>query len=63
MPWFDPLTQQLRELMSDEIFQRQSNGPASATVTYSLTVYGQPLLPVLDDVRLWGRGHIERFTA
>jgi DNA-binding HxlR family transcriptional regulator len=57
------LTQQLRELMSDEIVQRQSNGPAPATVTYSLTDYGRSLVPVLEDVRLWGRGHIERFTT
>jgi DNA-binding HxlR family transcriptional regulator len=57
------LPQQLRELMTDEIVQRQSNGPAPATVTYSLTDYGRSILPVLEDVRLWGRGHIERFTT
>lgn len=57
------LTQQLRELMSDEIVQRQSNGPTPATVTYSLTSYGQSLLPLLEGVRVWGRGHIERFTG
>src|SRR5215472_3358005 len=57
------LTQQLRELMSDEIVQRHSNGPVPATVTYSLTDYGQSLLPLLENARGWGRGHIERFTA
>jgi len=56
------LTQQLRELMSDEIVQRKSNGVVPATVTYSLTDYGQSLVPLVENVRLWGRGHIERFT-
>ena len=56
------LTQQLRELMSDEIVQRHSNGPAPATVTYSLTDYGNSVLPLLENVRVWGRNHIEHFT-
>src|SRR5215468_125206 len=51
------LTQQLRELMSDEIVQRKSNGAVPATVTYSLTDYGQSLVPLVENVRLWGRGH------
>jgi DNA-binding HxlR family transcriptional regulator len=57
------LTQQLRELMSDEIVQRQSNGPAPARVVYSLTDYGKSLLPLVENVRRWGRDHIERFTG
>jgi DNA-binding HxlR family transcriptional regulator len=57
------LTEQLRELMSDEIVQRKSNGAAPATVTYSLTDYGQSLLPLVENVRQWGRGHIEKFTV
>jgi DNA-binding HxlR family transcriptional regulator len=56
------LTQQLREMISDEIVRRESNGAAPATVTYSLTDYGRSLLPLVENVRLWGRGHIERFT-
>jgi DNA-binding HxlR family transcriptional regulator len=56
------LTQQLRELISDEIVQRESNGPPPARVMYSLTSYGHSLLPLVENMRLWGRGHIERFT-
>jgi len=56
------LTQQLRELMSDEIVQRQPTGSIPAPVTYSLTDYGQSLLPLVEDIRHWGRAHIERFT-
>jgi DNA-binding HxlR family transcriptional regulator len=57
------LTQQLRELIGDEIVQRQSNGPTPARVVYSLTDYGKSLLPLVENVRLWGRSHIERFTT
>ena len=57
------LTQQLRELMSDEIVQRQSNGPTPARVVYSLTDYGHSLLPLVENMRLWGRRHIERFNS
>jgi DNA-binding HxlR family transcriptional regulator len=32
-----------------------------ARVVYSLTEYGRSLLPITEAVRLWGRGHIERF--
>src|SRR5215510_5528309 len=34
------LTQQLRELVSDGIVQRQPHGPVPAPVEYSLTEYG-----------------------
>ena len=57
------LTQQLRELVSDEIVVRKSNGAVPATVIYSLTDYGKALLPLVENVRHWGRGHIERFTV
>jgi DNA-binding HxlR family transcriptional regulator len=28
---------------------------------YSLTDYGQSLVPLVEALRRWGRGHIERF--
>jgi DNA-binding HxlR family transcriptional regulator len=56
------LTQQLRELVSDEIVQRQPRGRVPAPVEYSLTAYGRSLLPLVEDVRVWGRAHIERLT-
>ena len=54
------LTQQLRELISDGIVQRQPKGPVPAPVEYSLTEYGQSVLPLAESVRVWGRGHLER---
>ena len=57
------LTQQLRELASDGIVQRQPKGAVPAPVEYSLTEYGQSVIPLVEKVRLWGRKHIERFTS
>jgi DNA-binding HxlR family transcriptional regulator len=57
------LTPQLRELMSDEIVHRQPKGAFPAPVEYSLSDYGRSVLPLVEDVRLWGRTHIERLTS
>lgn len=55
------LTEQLRELIADGIVQRQRTGQRPAPVVYSLTDYGRSLLPIVESVRVWGRGHIDRF--
>ena len=54
------LTQQLRELMSDGIVNRKAKGVVPAPVEYSLTEYGRSVLPLVEDVRVWGRAHLER---
>src|SRR6185295_2087768 len=54
------LTQQLRELMNDGIVNRDPKGAVPAPVEYSLTDYGWSVLPLVENVRLWGRGHLER---
>ncbi|HUR80073.1 MAG TPA: helix-turn-helix domain-containing protein [Thermoanaerobaculia bacterium] len=54
------LTQQLRELAADDIVLREPRGAAPSPVVYSLTGYGRSLLPLVESVRTWGRGHIER---
>src|SRR5215203_3567900 len=54
------LTQQLRELRSDGIVNREPKGAVPAPVEYSLSEYGRSVLPLVDDVRVWGRGHLER---
>src|SRR5262245_3414463 len=54
------LTQQLRELVGDGLVRREPRGAVPAPVVYSLTDYGCSVLPLLEDVRLWGRGHLER---
>jgi DNA-binding HxlR family transcriptional regulator len=55
------LTEQLRELIADDIVHREASGEVPAPVIYSLTPYGRSLTPVVETVRLWGRQHIERF--
>lgn len=57
------LTEQLRELIDDEIITREALGPVPAPVRYSLTGYGRSLIPILEEIRHWGRGHIERFSG
>ena len=55
------LTDQLKELAADDIVGRHPTGEAPAPVIYSLTDYGRSLLPLVETVRQWGRGHIDRF--
>ena len=53
------LTQQLRELMNDGIVNRDPKGAVPAPVVYSLTDYGRSVLPLVENVRLWGRAHLD----
>jgi DNA-binding HxlR family transcriptional regulator len=57
------LTQQLRELQADGIVHRRAPERASLPVIYSLTPYGQSVLPLVEDVRRWGRSHLARQAA
>ena len=57
------LTQQLRELIADEIVCREPKGAIPAPVVYSLTDYGRSLLPLVESVRLWGRQHLEKMAS
>jgi DNA-binding HxlR family transcriptional regulator len=54
------LTQQLRELMNDGLVRREPKGAVPAPVVYSLTDYGYSVLPLVENVRVWGRSHMER---
>jgi DNA-binding HxlR family transcriptional regulator len=55
------LTEQLRELQADEIVARKATDRAPMPVVYSLTDYGRSLPPLVENVRRWGRGHIDRY--
>lgn len=57
------LTQQLRELAVDGLVRREPKGAVPAPVEYSLTDYGRSVLPLVEDVRLWGRAHMKRQTS
>jgi DNA-binding HxlR family transcriptional regulator len=65
MPGISPkvLTEQLRELMSDGMVHREPRGAIPAPVVYSLTDYGRTVLPLVEDVRLWGRAHLESLNG
>jgi len=54
------LTQQLRELMSDGLVNREAKGAVPAPVVYSLSDYGRSVLPLVEDVRKFGRTHLSR---
>ena len=54
------LTQQLRELMNDGLVNRDPKGAVPAPVEYSLTDYGRSIVPLIEDVRVWGRTHLAR---
>lgn len=56
------LTEQLRELVNDGIVKREPQGAIPAPVEYSLTEYGQSVLPLVEDVRVWGREHLEHLS-
>ena len=56
------LTQQLRELVSDGIVEREPKGAVPAPVVYSLSDYGRSVLPLVENVRVWGRKHLSRST-
>jgi len=54
------LTQQLRELMSDGLVNREPKGAVPSPVVYSLSDYGRSVLPLVEDVRRWGHTHLSR---
>jgi DNA-binding HxlR family transcriptional regulator len=56
------LTEQLGELVADEIVQREETGKVPARVIYSLTDYGRALVPLVQSMREFGLTHIERFS-
>src|SRR3990167_7790768 len=47
------LTEQLRELIADDIVARQETGEVPAPVIYSLTDYGRSLTPIVKTVQTW----------
>jgi DNA-binding HxlR family transcriptional regulator len=54
------LTQQLRELRADGLIHRRAPERVPGPVVYSLTAYGQSLVPLIESVRRWGRSHLDR---
>ena len=59
------LTEQLKELIADDIVRREETGPAPAPVIYSLTDYGRSLIPLIEKTTVQAsRAHwLERLDA
>ena len=51
------LTQQLRELETDGLVNREVFAQVPPKVEYSITKYGKTLLPVLETMHKWGKTH------
>ncbi len=54
------LTEQLGELIADGIVERTLTRRVRAPVMYLLTEYRRSVLPLIEDLKTWGRGHQER---
>jgi DNA-binding HxlR family transcriptional regulator len=53
------LTQQLRQLEADGVIEREISGSVPPAVTYSLTVDGKMLLPIMETLCDWGSLHFK----
>src|SRR5574344_1028233 len=51
------LTQQLKEMESDEIINRKEYYQIPPKVEYSLTEKGKTLIPILNSMKTWGQEH------
>lgn len=54
------LTKQLRELEQDTIVKRHVYPQVPPKVEYSLTEFGQTLLPILGSLEKWGEQYLEQ---
>lgn len=54
------LTRQLRELEGDEIISRTVYIGVPPKVIYSLTAYGETLIPVINQICCWGEDRLLR---
>lgn len=57
------LTNQLRELESDQIILRTVYAEVPPKVEYSLTDFGQTLSPILSDLQEWGMKYIDKLSG
>lgn len=57
------LTKQLRELEADQIVHRKIYAEVPPRVEYSLTEFGQTLLPVISALEQWGETYLQRLDV
>jgi DNA-binding HxlR family transcriptional regulator len=54
------LIRHLQELVSDGILVRREERRVPPCVRYAISDYGWTLVPVLETICAWGRGHLRR---
>lgn len=57
------LIRHLQELVRDGILVRHDERTVPPCVRYSISKYGWTLVPVLETICAWGRGHLKRMHA
>jgi DNA-binding HxlR family transcriptional regulator len=57
------LTETLRNLEEEGLITRTVYAEVPPRVEYSVSEHGQSLSPLIEAVRVWGRGHIEWLTG
>ncbi len=57
------LTKQLRELESDDLIHREVFAVVPPKVEYSLTEFGETIMPILTQMCEWGQTFEERFRC
>lgn len=57
------LTEQLRELEADGLVERLVTAPVPAPVQYRLSGYGETVLPLVEEARVWGLAHLQRMRG
>jgi DNA-binding HxlR family transcriptional regulator len=54
------LAEQLRQMECDDLVARRETGDRLGSVEYSLTAYGESLMPVFEALWQWGTAHLAR---
>ena len=54
------LVEQLRQMECDDLVARRETGDSLGSVEYSLTPYGESLMPVFKALWRWGSAHLAR---
>ena len=57
------LTEQLRQMESDDLIARRELGDRLGSVQYELTAHGETLMPVFTALWSWGTRHLARSGA
>ncbi len=55
------LTEQLRDLEDDGLVNRKIYKQVPPMVEYSLTKYGEKLMPILEEMDIWGKKYIDNY--